>query len=104
MQVLAVALHIPPLQTLHVAVAQSCHARKEEHLLDVVVFFGQPVFDKFFQFCFCQKALLLLFALGAFHPLQDAVVNEAVLVGIVEDTGQSLEIQTNCARLHISRL
>ena len=89
---LAVALHILPPQPLHVAVAQSCHARKEEHLLDVVVFFGQPVFGKFFQLRFRQKTLLLLFPFGAFHPLQDAIVKESVFVGIVEDASQFLEV------------
>jgi hypothetical protein len=32
LKVLAVALHILPSKTLYVAVAQSCHAGKEEHL------------------------------------------------------------------------
>lgn len=92
LQVFAVALHILPPQTLYVAIAQACHARKEEHRLDVVVFVGQLVFGQFLQLRFRQETFLLLFAFGTFHPLQDAVVEEAVLVGIVQDAGQFLEV------------
>lgn len=91
-KVLAVALHVLPPQTLHITVAQPCHAGKEEHRLDVIVLVGKSVAGQFLQLRFRQKTLFLLFVFGTFHPLQYAVVEESVLVGIVEDASQFLEV------------
>lgn len=59
---------------------------------------------QFLQLCFCQKTFLFLFSLGPFHSLQNPVIKELVLVGIVENAGQFLKIQADGAGLQVPRL
>ena len=61
--------------------------------MNIVVFIRQLGFCQVFQILLCQETSLFLFSFGAFYTLKNSVVEEAVLIGIVEDTSQFLEIQ-----------
>ena len=57
--------YIFPLQVCYITESQSCTARKEKHILHIVVFFGHGCRKQPFQLSFSKERLLALFTFGS---------------------------------------